>query len=269
MEISVVPLTKKRLQEIPNAERVAIVLMGHASNEINLFRKYLLIASQHSESGNRIVDQVQAAQSLILMRLLLGKCFEAWLMLSKRVLPLRDKYLPLMPHDAHRALETLGKAFADGRLASIRNQLSFHYADDKNLVESHWQDLPDNDPWDYYLSQRNINSFYFASELVIAYALTNLALPNDAKNCATRAERERIGFTEACNLTNEISYKMISVLGEFIAAITLSNIPDLDGYKVDIGEAGKFSELALPYFWDDDDFLRTLGLSGEGQSSDN
>jgi hypothetical protein len=254
MEITKVALTKKRLEAMPEPERTAVLLMGHASNEINVLRKFLLIASRHEISESTIVDHIQAGQTVILMRMLLGKCFEAWLMFGKRVQPLRDKYLPKVPPAAQKALEDLGRHFADGRMAAIRNQLAFHYRDDNDLVETHWRKIPEDDPWDFYLHNLNVNSFYYASELVITGVLMQLAIPDAARGTPGHLSEEQIGFAEACKLNNEISGKMLVVLGEFIAAIVFETLPDITGEDEDIGAPGKLSQLSLPFFWDEADY---------------
>jgi hypothetical protein len=87
-------LTKARLEAMPEADRTALLLLGHASNEIGMLRKLLLVAMNGDVPDNKIVDHVQAGQTLILLRMLLGKVHEAWLLFSKRVQPLRKKYLP-------------------------------------------------------------------------------------------------------------------------------------------------------------------------------
>jgi hypothetical protein len=40
MEVAKVPLTKTHLESMPERERIAVLLMGHAFNEINLLRKF-------------------------------------------------------------------------------------------------------------------------------------------------------------------------------------------------------------------------------------
>lgn len=254
MEITKITLTKKRLEAMPEAERTAVLLMGHASNEINVLRKLLLVTARHGQPESSIVDHVQAGQTLIVMRMLLGKCFEAWLMFGKRVQPLRAKYLPRVRPPFQEALKELGKHFADGRMAAIRNQLSFHYGDDKNLVEANWRKIPEDDPWDFYLHDLNVNSFYYASELVITGVLTQLAIPEDTRGKPGNASEEAIGFAEACKLNNEISGKLLAVLGEFIAVIVTETLPDVGGEEVAIGEPGKLSQLSLPFFWDEADY---------------
>jgi hypothetical protein len=151
-------------------------------------------------------------------------------------------------------LKALQKDFADGRMATIRNQISFHYGDDKNLVEANWRKIPEDDPWDFYLHSLRANSFYYASELVITGVLTRLAIPHAARGTPGHLGEEAIGLAEACKLNNQVSDRMLAVLGEFIAAIVFDTVPDLRGEDVDIGEAGKLSQLSLPFFWDKADY---------------
>ena len=207
MEIAKIALTKKRLEAMPEPERTAVLLMGHASNEINLLRKFMLILVRHGQPESPIVDHIQAGQTVIVMRMLLGKCFEAWLMFTKRVQPLRDKYLAKVRPPFQAALKDLQMHFADGRMAAIRNQLSFHYGDDKNLIEANWRKIPEDDPWDFYLHDLNVNSFYYVSELVITGVLTQLAIPDGIRGKPSDMTEEAIGFAEACKLNNEISGK--------------------------------------------------------------
>lgn len=239
---------------MPAPERTAALLMGHASNEINLLRKLMLIMSRQEIPKSRIVDHIQAGQTLILMSMLLGKCFEAWEMFRTRVQPLRGKYLPKTSPAAQRALDDLGKHFADGCVAAIRNKVAFHYRDKDNLVETHWRNIPENDPWDFYLHNLNVNSFYYASELVITGILTQLAIPDSARGTSDHLAEEAIGFAEACMLNNEISGKILAVFGEFIAAIVFDTVPGLRAEVEDIGEPGKLSQLSLPFFWGEADY---------------
>ena len=53
---------------MPEPKRTAVLLMGHASNEINLLRKLILIMSRQEIPKRKIVDHIQAGQTLILMR---------------------------------------------------------------------------------------------------------------------------------------------------------------------------------------------------------
>ncbi|MFZ0853662.1 MAG: hypothetical protein WAO08_31255 [Hyphomicrobiaceae bacterium] len=99
-----------------------------------------------------------------------------------------------------------------------------------------------------------MNSFYYASELVITGVLTQLAMPQAARGTPGHLGEEAIGFAEACKLNNELSGKMLAVFGEFIAVIVLATLPDVGREDVDIGEPGKLSRLSLPFFWDEADY---------------
>jgi len=139
-------------------------------------------------------------------------------------------------------------------MADIRNQLAFHYRDDDNFVEAHWRRIPDNDPWDYYLSDLNVNSFFYASEMVINSVLIQLATPQDPALKPRHLSDEEFGFVELCNLNNEVSGNMLAVLGEFITAILFEVIPDIEAVEEEIGPPQKLSQLSLPFFWDEADY---------------
>lgn len=113
VKITKVTISKTQLAAMPEAERIALILMGHAFNEINVLRKLLMITGIFKVPASQIVDHVQAGQVLIIMRMLLGKCFEAWLMFTRRVQPLRAQYLPRMDAAAKAKVEqTLSELYA-------------------------------------------------------------------------------------------------------------------------------------------------------------
>src|SRR5580704_12395070 len=55
-------------------------------------------------------------------------------------------------------------------LRLIRHSYLYHYPNDKN-VERAFEATPADEPWEWYFSQTNTNSFYFSSELVLGYGL--------------------------------------------------------------------------------------------------
>ena len=89
MKVMRVQLSRKHFEAMPRAERTAILLLGHACNKIGVLQKIILIASAYDTKPSSVVDEVQAAQVLILLRILVGKLHEAWLLFNKRAQPLR------------------------------------------------------------------------------------------------------------------------------------------------------------------------------------
>jgi len=73
-EIHQIDLTKKSLAAMPDAERRLFLLLGHA---INVLQKLVLMSGQGTYAPT-FVDHVQAEQTLILMRTLIGKLSEVW-----------------------------------------------------------------------------------------------------------------------------------------------------------------------------------------------
>jgi hypothetical protein len=83
MEIHKVILSKEMLAEMPEAERTLLLLLAHANNEINVLSKLILMMRKDS-APSLIVDHVEAGQTFIIMRLLIGKLHEAWELFKTR-----------------------------------------------------------------------------------------------------------------------------------------------------------------------------------------
>src|SRR5262245_61827710 len=113
MKITRVQLSRKHLEAMPRAERTAVLLLGHACNEIGVLQKIILVATAYKTPTSKVIDQVQGAQVLILLRVLVGKLHEAWRLFTKRGQPLRIKYLPQLSAEATELLNSLGRHFAN------------------------------------------------------------------------------------------------------------------------------------------------------------
>jgi hypothetical protein len=178
-EIHQIDLTKRSLAAMPDAERKLLLLLGHATNEINVFQKLVLMSGQGTYAP-RFVDHIQAGQTLILMRTLIGKLCEAWDLFKVRFLSerqLAELYLPKLNAEALTALESLKKHFGtQSPLMLIRSRFSFHYRDDNNLVEQSFQEIPADEAWQFYLSNIEGNCFFYASELVVQSGVIKLAI---------------------------------------------------------------------------------------------
>jgi hypothetical protein len=180
MLIARMNLTKERLSQLPSDTRTLLLLLGHASNEIIVLQKLVMLVPK-GRTESHLVNIVDAGQAFILMRLLCGKLSEAWELIVKRVLQnkfVSQRYLGAMSADGQEALQSLKKHFGQSSpLTKIRSQLAFHYADKTGLIEQNFNALPSEHPWDFYLSDTHANSFYYASELVITAAALSLASP--------------------------------------------------------------------------------------------
>ena len=60
----------------------------------------------------------------------------------------------------------------------IRNNYLYHYPNDKN-VDKAFEAVPEDQPWEWYLSHANTNSIYLSSELVLGYGMMNTTGKSD------------------------------------------------------------------------------------------
>jgi hypothetical protein len=252
-----IDLTKGKLAAMAAEERQLLLLLGHAANEINVLQKLILMASQATPEL-KFVDHVQAGQVFVLMRTLIGKLHEAWELFVKRFQSapqISAKYRSKLNTEAITALESLKRHFGkQSPLTLIRNGFSFHYYDEKGLVEKSFQDIPSDDSWHFYLSNITGNCFYYASELVVAAAVINLANPaiNNAELYLAQSER---AFRGLCELIISVSEQIMTLFGQCIAEIVSENLSDTEiSDPVEIVGAPSLGSIQIPFFIDDIEF---------------
>jgi hypothetical protein len=144
-------LRKDRLAVLPFTERRLLLLLGHASNEINVLQKLIMMTIMALPTNRPIVDHVQTGQAIIIMRILIGKLHEAWDLFTahfQKDRGIATKYRPRLEPEATAALEYLRKHFGKGSpLTRIRNKLAFHYKDEGDLIENNFNNLSATEPW--------------------------------------------------------------------------------------------------------------------------
>src|SRR5882757_8685123 len=219
MEVHRVILNRTQLAAMPESERVLLLLLAYASNEINVLSK-LILMMRKDDSPSPIHDAVETGQIFILMRLLIGKLHEAWELFKNRVQSDRSittTHIPRLPPEAAAALEALKRHFGAGSaLSKIRNKISFHYSDKENLTEASFQQLPQSEP---------INS----------------------------ASAEARAFEALCGEIIEVSRDISELFGHLIAMLTENIVDSMVTEQVTDGP--KMSTFLLPYFFDEDDAL--------------
>lgn len=79
----------KDLAEMPEAERVFVVVLGNISNEINVLQKLIMMAHDLEDDPEPAEIQGRTAQTMCLLRVLAGKLYEAYRTISERYLNTR------------------------------------------------------------------------------------------------------------------------------------------------------------------------------------
>jgi hypothetical protein len=255
VEIHRVTLDRTLLAAMPESERVLLLLLAHASNEINVLTK-LILMMRKDDPPSPIFDHVEGGQTFILMRLLIGKLHEAWELFKNRVQSNRSiatTYIPRLRPEAAPALEALKRYFGAGSvLSAIRNRISFHYSDKENLTEASFQQLAQSEPLQFYLTKTVGNSFYHAAELITQLAAINLmkAPPADPNGNASAEAR---AFAVLCDEIIEVSRHITELFGELIATLSENVVGGMATEPVPDGP--KLSTFSLPYFFDENDAL--------------
>jgi hypothetical protein len=253
MDVHLVKLDRAKLAALPENERVLLLLLAHASNELNVLTKLILMLRK-DDPPSLIIDHVEAGQTFIFMRLLIGKLHEAWELFRARVQSDRaisTTFLPKLGPDATNALTALKKHFGQGSaLTAIRNKVSFHYSDKENLTEANFQQLAASEPLQFYLTPTAGNSFYHAGELVVQLSAINLvkaspAGPQDTNSAEARA------LSALCAEIIEVSRDMTELFGELIALISEDVVDSVSTETLPDGP--KLSTFSLPYFFDEND----------------
>ncbi len=142
-------------------------------------------------------------------------------------------------------------------LTAIRNAVSFHYTDDQNLVEQNFHRLPETEPWEFYLSRTVGNSFYFASELVIAGGVIGLVTEKSGACAASDDLRlDAAAFAGLCEIVIKVSGCITELFGDLVGLIVMTSIgEDVETSTVEIPDGPKISDFSLPYFFDENDAL--------------
>lgn len=164
-------LSKAQLDAIPTPERVLIVLLSHAANELSVLTKLFHFCSSH-EVDIPVLIEARNAQALVMGRLLTGKIYECWKLLQSAFFGSRvsKQYEPLFDREGAAALDNLKKYFGRKNLIeAVRNKFAFHYAPDQ--VQAGYDKLGEHDLLDVYLSKTNANTLYVFAETVTGRSL--------------------------------------------------------------------------------------------------
>ena len=251
MDLNHVNLDRAKLAAKPKNERVLLLLLAHARNEINVLTK-LLMMLRKDKPASPIIAHAEAGQSFIFMRLLIGKLHEAWELFRTRVQSDRAislKYIPNLSHKAASARQELNRHFGqDSVLTKIRNQISFHYTDDADLVEAIFQRLPATEPVQFYMAKTVVNTFFQMGELVAQFSAINLmkpvaANPNDSSSAEARA------LNALWDVMILVSFNIIELFDEMIGRLGADVVGDVT--TVQIPDPPKLSDFPLPYFFDE------------------
>jgi len=241
MNIQKIPISKEKLEAIPEAERVFFVLLGHFLNEISILNKLLLFANVRR--GSDVEHKAHSAQALFIARLFIGKVIEGWKMLTRDFFGsiLSKQYEPKLQPPGDVALTNLKRYFAKRNLLQdIRNNFSFHYSSDR--VKEQWRLLNPSFSSELYLADDYANSLNWACEEIVSYAMLGVA---EAKDPQEALETIIGDLTKVSGWFFDFCGSCMAVTVELHLG---ANLRELNAEQIDVGEPIPYETVTLPYF---------------------
>jgi len=166
-----IPVPKERLRAMPKDERVLLLLLGYALNQLSMLQKLLTFATNRTPV-KELEQHATGAQTQMLVRLTVGALNEAWELVRTRFIEttMAKDYLNRLDAGGQEAFGALKRQFGGSNLLNkIRKNYAFHYprSDD---VDTAFESIC-NDPelgglLNLYFSTHGFNSLFLLSDLV-------------------------------------------------------------------------------------------------------
>lgn len=243
MRIHRVPISKTKLDAIPEYERAFYIQIGHLGNELNMLNKLLLYSSQNIRALDGVQNEAQTSQTLLIVKILAGKLYEGW-ELTKRAFfgtKISNEYDTHLEEDAKVALEKLKQYFGKQNLINtVRNQYAFHYSP-KGIVKQINRML-DTADMHIYLAKISANCLYHISEVIINYAMLESIEPGNHKAAMDRLAKETLDVTSW--FTDFIGGCMIVLTQRYLG----KTLEELGAVEIEVPTPPRFDEVEIPYF---------------------
>ena len=243
MNVYDIRIPKKALQSLPDREQVLVLQFGHVCNELSFLNKLLTVVSDTESQG--LKKKAMAAQSMIVVRLYIGKVFEAWKMIERDYFAsqlCRSIDARLGP-EGQKALEALKQYFGKSNLLStVRNQFSFHYWSE-HLPDA-MNAFPDSHEFSLMLQKTYTNTLHTYAEDIATVAMLQATGERDAKAAMDRVVGDLIA----------VSGKMIDFLGSGLAAVLAEFLGkswgDFEHTVHSVEPDANMETFKLPFFFD-------------------
>lgn len=167
------------LRKMTPAERGLFLLFGYASNQVNVLWKLVIVATNETPE-NPIEARVSAAQTQIIVRLVIGVLWEAWRLVQGRFLSseLGKEFVPKLDPAAKEALDRLKKEFGGSNMmVTVRNEYCFHYPKPEEMENAFQRAMGSGEmeelDWGVYFSRKLLNVFFFVSDYVFAHGVSS------------------------------------------------------------------------------------------------
>ena len=231
---------------MPSDDRHLLLLASHAVNQTSVVQKILLF-SLHHQPDSSTEKLLSAAQSQTILRLFFGVLPEFGNGETSDQ-PKADR------HRIHRrnrrrrdegiaAYKKLKRHFGTSSLLHrLRNTIAYHHTSSDEL-EAAFQDVPEEEEWACYASDRNQNSFYFASDMVISAGVLRVTGETNPAKAFDKIMREVLDVSET--MVDFLLCLMSAIVARHCGAELMS--PQV-GTGIRIDNAPELHDVSIPFF---------------------
>ena len=206
MDICELKITKAELQTLTDFERILVLQFGHVCNELTFLSKLLIVVNDANATG--LEKTAMDAQAMIVIRLYIGKLFEAWRMLERDYLRNQlSRSLVIDPIGAASLQEMKAYFGRKNLLCGLRNNFSFHYSS-KHLSKA-MDAFDDSREFQLFCGETYTNTLHSYSEEFVTVSMLEASGEKTLKLAMNKIGEDLVF----------IGGKMIDFLGYSLAAI--------------------------------------------------
>jgi hypothetical protein len=242
LRIHHIALSPEQLNLIPQSERRLLALVAHAANELSVLSKLFHFMAGASPNVAMLM-QAENMQALVIGRLLTGKIYECWKLLTSAFFgkALSKDYEQKFDAEGSASLSWLKKYFGrDNVIATVRNEHAFHYSLDQ--VDGGFATLAEGDALDIYLAKSVTNTLYAFGDTIAGRAMLESIKPG--------AHQE--GYEALLQETLLAVNHMQTVIGTIMALCFEKHfggsLYDLGAKTIEIEGAPDSQTVKIPYF---------------------
>lgn len=243
MKLRNAKFNSKIFADLPKAERDNLVSIAHFQNELR-FSLLGVAWTKVINSESDVIQKGQISYNLFFLKMLAGKLYEGWKMLSKHHFSNKELSMHFRNNCCSESrdllMELKGYFSKANAISKIRNDFSFHYSPEELGDRS----LKINEDLDIYISAENdANSLYYFAEAAANWSMIGIFNNPDDANPLEVITNEIIGIAKKFNRFNTL-YIMYLINKQDI------NVWDGLTEELEIENLPLFNKVRIPFFTD-------------------
>jgi hypothetical protein len=236
------------LAKLPEPERVFAALLGHISNEINILQKLIMMAHDLDDDPEPAEIQGRTAQTMCLLRVLVGKLNEAHVTIKRRYLDtgIHAKMNDQFDDVTLKALDKFHDYFTQpsNNMNVLHKKISFH--NDWEFARQNVGSIPDDADLFIYTDETVGNTFFQFADLGIALMMSNSADPADFTGGLGEVT-ELAGLGKITDEAIELARCVLRFSGACLG-IMISRHINFTQDQIEVHSACKLGNVRIPFF---------------------